>query len=145
MNIATIKIRLKIVFNRPQLYRDPTYRFLNTSQLLEHQRLVSPYLAGNSVPLAKCRVPNRECRFVEVRILKSCRFAFLVTDTQTGCRDASEPQRDAKSALKPSTMVGWESTASRSVVAGIFAIITACTVPIISPASAAMIVQPRIR
>src|ERR1700753_1995923 len=45
----------------------------------------------------------------------------------------------AKSALKPSTIVGWESTASRSAVAGIFATITACTVPIISPASAARI------
>src|ERR1700693_6279294 len=52
-------------------------------------------------------------------------------------------QRAAKRALNPSTMVGWESTASRSVVAGISAIITACTVPIISPASASRMVHPR--
>jgi len=54
-------------------------------------------------------------------------------------------QRAAKSALNPSTMVGWERTASRSLAAGIPAIMAACTVPIISPASAARMVHPRIR
>jgi len=54
-------------------------------------------------------------------------------------------QRAAKRALNPSTIVGWERTASRSLVAGIPAIMNACTVPIISPASAARMVHPRIR
>jgi hypothetical protein len=44
-------------------------------------------------------------------------------------------------ALNPSTMVGWDSIASRSLVAGIPAIMNACTVPTISPASAARMVH----
>jgi hypothetical protein len=57
---------------------------------------------------------------------------------------AAVAQRVAKRALNPSTIVGCESTASRSADAEICAIIAACTVPIISPASAARTVQPRI-
>ena len=57
----------------------------------------------------------------------------------------SVAQSAAKRALNPSTIVGWESTASRSVVACISAMITAWTVLIISPAPAASMVHPRIR
>ena len=83
--------------------------------------------------------PHQRCGGASAR-----RCGFVDGEIAARRAKSAVAQRAAKRALNPSTMVGWESTASRSVVAGISAIITACTVPIISPASAARMVHPRI-